>query len=59
MRIGEVAEWFGVSVEAVRDWADKDKLRSWRTPGGERRFWRSEVEGFIPADEPTQVSEAS
>lgn len=47
MTPGEVARIFGVGVEAVRAWADKGDLPSFRTPAGHRRFWRRDVEAYL------------
>lgn len=44
---GQVADLFNVSVTTVANWADSGKLRSFRTPGGQRRFRRSDVEAFL------------
>lgn len=43
----EVAELFRVTPDAVRQWADDGKLASFRTPGGQRRFHRADVDAFI------------
>ena len=43
----DVAELFNVTPDAVRNWADSGKLRSFRTPGGQRRFLRADVETFL------------
>lgn len=61
LAIGDVADLFGVSTAAVRDWADRGQLRSFRTPGGQRRFLRADVEAFLltPASTPVSESEAS
>lgn len=42
----EVAELLLVSPVTVRQWAQKGQLRAEVTPGGHRRFIRSEVERF-------------
>ncbi len=47
MTVGDVAAVFGVTAQAVRDWADQGKLPSFRTPGGHYRFHRSDVEEFL------------
>lgn len=39
--VGEVAEAFGVTPATVRNW-DGSSLRSFRTPGNQRRFKLSE-----------------
>ncbi|MGY6501608.1 MAG: helix-turn-helix domain-containing protein [Acidimicrobiales bacterium] len=43
----EVARLFGVTSEAVRNWADAGKLPHFKTPGGQRRFHRADVEAFL------------
>lgn len=42
--IGQVARIFGVTVETVRRWNREGRIQSERTPGGQRRFTRAEVE---------------
>ena len=36
-----------LTPDAVRQWADDGKLASFRTPGGQRRFRREDVEAFL------------
>jgi excisionase family DNA binding protein len=43
----QVAEIFGVSISAVADWAKQNRLPYFRTPGGEYRFQRADVEAFL------------
>lgn len=47
---GEVAELFKVSTVTVGVWADQGKLPFFRTPGGHRRFKRSDVDAFIEGE---------
>jgi colicin import membrane protein len=42
-----VAEIVHVDPKTVTRWADAGKLKSFRTPGGHRRFYRSEVVGLM------------
>lgn len=49
---GDVASIFNVSTVTVAAWADSGKLPCFKTPGGQRRFLRSDVEAFLAADEP-------
>lgn len=42
--IGDVARALGVSVETIRRWDRDGQIKSTRTPGGQRRFTRAEVE---------------
>ena len=43
-----------VSNTTLRQWADNGYLRVYRTPGGHRRFLRSDVEAFAYASEQAQ-----
>lgn len=42
-----VAELFKVHPRSVTRWANQGKLRSFRTPGGHRRFRKEDVEAFM------------
>jgi putative resolvase len=45
---------FGFHTKTLADWADTGKIRSFRTPGGHRRYYR---EDFIPlSDNPTKTT---
>jgi molybdopterin-binding protein len=43
MRIGEAAEWLGVSVETIRRWGREGRIEVVRTAGGQRMVSRDEV----------------
>lgn len=45
-KIGEAAEAFGVSHSALRSWANEGKIKTIRTPGGQRLFDISTINGF-------------
>ncbi|GAA0286877.1 hypothetical protein GCM10009527_097980 [Actinomadura nitritigenes] len=47
MKTSEVAAAFRVAPGTVGRWADEGKLDSVRTPGGQRRFYRSQVEQLM------------
>jgi excisionase family DNA binding protein len=47
LRIGIVADAFGVTPETVRVWAKDGKLSEIRTPGNQRRFRESEVRALL------------
>lgn len=53
---GDVARIFNVHPSTVIEWADSGKLRSFRTPGGQRRFWPDDVEAFFVPSEPTEAA---
>lgn len=40
----QVAHLFNVSITTVGNWADSGKIPHFRTPGGQRRFHRDDVE---------------
>jgi excisionase family DNA binding protein len=43
----DVARRFNVSVVTVGKWADAGLIPSFRTPGGQRRFYAADVDAFI------------
>ena len=51
LSVSRVAEMLGVSVATVRRWADLGHLASYRTPGGQRRFSREQVDAFLESRE--------
>jgi len=44
--VGEAARFIGVSEPTLRKWTDTGKIAAFRTPGGHRRYLRSELEHF-------------
>jgi len=40
----EVAELLRVSPDTVSRWAEEGRIPHWTTPGGQRRFRRSDIE---------------
>ena len=56
MRPYQVAELFGVTDITVNKWADDGLIPSFRTPGGQRRFWADEIEDHIEASRPPAAS---
>ncbi len=52
LTLSEAAERLGVHPATLRAWADEGYIKSFRTPGGHRRFLASEVEAMVaPAGE--------
>jgi excisionase family DNA binding protein len=43
----QAAHALGVSLGTIRRWSDMGYLESYRTPGGQRRFSRDQIEHFI------------
>lgn len=53
LRPGEVAARFRVTPGTVTRYANQGKLKSFRTPGGQRRYRESDVNAYfeVPAEE--------
>ena len=43
----QAARELGVSLGTVRRWADLGYLNAYRTPGGQRRFSREQIDEFV------------
>ena len=52
LRVQQAADLLGVSATTVRRWADSDRLVCQRTPSGQRRFSRFELERRLAAGAP-------
>jgi excisionase family DNA binding protein len=43
----QAAHYLGVSLATIRRWTDAGHIACYRTPGGQRRFSRAQLDGFI------------
>jgi excisionase family DNA binding protein len=43
----QAAAYLGVSLATVRRWSNAGYLRGYRTPGGQRRFSRIQLDAFV------------
>ena len=43
----QAASYLGVSLATVRRWSNSGALRGYRTPGGQRRFSREQLDAFL------------
>jgi excisionase family DNA binding protein len=43
----QAARYLGVSLATVRRWTDAGHINCYRTPGGQRRFSRAQLDEFI------------
>jgi len=43
----EAARYLGVSLATIRRWTDAGHIACYRTPGGQRRFSREQLDAFI------------
>ncbi|BDA75868.1 hypothetical protein CAL7716_100340 (plasmid) [Calothrix sp. PCC 7716] len=48
--IGDAAQELGVSVKTLRRWADSGKIKSVRSPSGQRRFNLLDIKRITPRD---------
>jgi excisionase family DNA binding protein len=43
----QAARYIGVSLATVRRWTDAGHIACYRTPGGQRRFSKDQLDGFV------------
>jgi excisionase family DNA binding protein len=55
--LGAAAQILGIHPSTLRGWADKGEVPSHRTPGGHRRFKRTELEVWAASRRTSQPSE--
>lgn len=51
--ISEASQILGVSEPALRQWTDEGKIKAFVTPGGHRRYLRSELKRFVSSHQKT------
>ena len=44
LSIGEASEYLGVSIDTLRRWEKKEKVKSYRSPGGHRYFRKNDLD---------------
>ncbi len=47
LNVGQAAEYLGVSSASLRKWSNDGLVPTYRTPGGQRRYARDDLDGFI------------
>jgi excisionase family DNA binding protein len=47
LTLGQAAEFLGVAQSTIRKWSDSGRLTAFYTPGGHRRFRRSDLDLFL------------
>jgi excisionase family DNA binding protein len=43
----QAARYVGVSLATIRRWTDAGHIHCYRTPGGQRRFSRDQLDSFV------------
>jgi excisionase family DNA binding protein len=54
LTLGQAARFLGVAQSTIRKWSDQGRVPAFYTPGGHRRFRRSDLEAFIERSGPGQ-----
>jgi excisionase family DNA binding protein len=52
MTLGQAAKYLGVAQSTIRKWSDQGRLPAFYTPGGHRRYRRSDLETFLERSGP-------
>jgi excisionase family DNA binding protein len=47
LNVGQAAAYLGVSAASLRSWSNQGLVPVYRTPGGQRRFSTSDLDGFM------------
>ena len=47
LTLGQAAKYLGVAQSTIRKWSDSGRLSAFYTPGGHRRFRRSDLDSFL------------
>ena len=59
LNVGDAAEYLGVSAASLRKWSNEGLVATYRTPGGQRRYSRDDLDTFIDSmREPSPVGHA-
>jgi MerR family transcriptional regulator, light-induced transcriptional regulator len=53
----QAARYMGVSLATVRRWTDAGHIACYRTPGGQRRFSRTQLDEFIASMQSARPAE--
>jgi excisionase family DNA binding protein len=52
MTVGQAARFLGVAQSTIRKWSDQGRVPAFYTPGGHRRYRRSDLESFVARSGP-------
>ncbi|HYH60907.1 MAG TPA: helix-turn-helix domain-containing protein [Solirubrobacterales bacterium] len=47
LNVGQAAEYLGVSAASLRKWSNDGLVAVYRTPGGQRRYSRDDLDRFM------------
>src|SRR6266516_8195067 len=52
MTLGQAAKYLGVAQSTIRKWSDLGRVPAFYTPGGHRRYRRSDLDTFLERSGP-------
>jgi excisionase family DNA binding protein len=52
LTLGQAARFLGVAQSTIRKWSDQGRVSAFYTPGGHRRYRRSDLEAFVDRSGP-------
>jgi excisionase family DNA binding protein len=52
LTLGQAAKYIGVAQSTIRKWSDQGRVRAFYTPGGHRRYRRSDLDAFLERSGP-------
>jgi excisionase family DNA binding protein len=47
LKVGQAAQYLGVSTASLRMWSNRGLVPAYRTPGGQRRYDRADLDAFM------------
>ena len=52
LTLGQAAKYLGMAQSTIRKWSDNGRVPAFYTPGGHRRYRRSDLETFLDRSGP-------
>ena len=59
LTLGQAAKYLGVAQSTIRKWSDLGRVPAFYTPGGHRRYRRSDLDAFLERSGPGKPKKAS
>jgi excisionase family DNA binding protein len=59
LTLGQAAKYLGVAQSTMRKWSDLGRVSAFYTPGGHRRYRRSDLDQFLDRSGPTSTASSS
>jgi excisionase family DNA binding protein len=59
LTLGQAAKYLGVAQSTMRKWSDLGRVSAFYTPGGHRRYRRSDLDQFLDRSGPASTASAS